>query len=354
MIDWVLKTPVALIIFNRPETTAKVFEAIRRARPPLLFVAADGPRPDRPDDAEKCAAARAIIEKVDWPCEVLTRFSDTNQGCGLGEAAGFGWVFDHVPEAIFLEDDCLPHPSFFRFCQELLERYRDDQRVMHISGANLLLGRAVQSDSYHYSRYPFCWGWASWRRAWRHYDLKIKCLPQVIEAGWLKQILGEGQALRYWIENFQSVHNLDQPHTWDYQWILACWIQDGLSIIPGVNLVTNIGFGDEATHTRTLDAMISEALNRNPVLRNLSPVYRGLSNLRLIRLFLSRIVGSRFSNLPLEEMRFPLKHPPFMVRNVEADEVLQKNNYQGGPLGGIKRSLKKMLLRISEPPEAAR
>ncbi|MEW6491011.1 MAG: glycosyltransferase family 2 protein, partial [Cyanobacteriota bacterium] len=164
-----MKTPVVFIIFNRPDTTQKVFEAIRQAHPPLLFVIADGPRPNKPGEDQKCAATRAIIDQVDWDCEVLTNYSEINLGCERRVSSGLNWVFDTVEEAIILEDDCLPHPTFFSFCEELLDYYRNDQRVMVITGQNVQFGRKRTDYTYYFSRYNHCWGWASWRRAWRSY-----------------------------------------------------------------------------------------------------------------------------------------------------------------------------------------
>ena len=346
MAEWRLKTPVGLIIFNRPETTARVLAAIRQVRPPKLFVSADGPRPNRPGEAEKCAATRAVIASVDWECEVFTNYSDANLGCGLGEASGFSWVFEHVPEAIFLEDDTLPHPSFFRFCEELLARYRDDERVMHISGTNLSLAECAGQASYRFSRYPFCWGWASWRRAWRFYDLQIQRLPEIVADGWLAKLWPDKRTADFWLRHFASVHNQPHPHTWDYQWILAIWLQHGLSIIPKTNLVTNIGFGNDATHTLGLPGALRALNARHPWLRygKLPELYSWLSQTALLGETFRRLDGSRYSNVALGEMDFPLQHPPFVVRDAEADELLQRNNYEGGKLGSLKRILREKLL----------
>src|SRR5687767_13684909 len=165
------RTPVALLVFNRPQATARVFEAVARARPPRLLVVADGPRADRPDDGELCHQTRAIIERVDWPCEVMKDYSDTNLGCRKRVSSGLDWVFSNVADAIILEDDCLPEPSFFPFCEELLERYRDDERVAMIRAGNFLEGRRVASTSYYFSRWFHIWGWATWARAWKHNDV---------------------------------------------------------------------------------------------------------------------------------------------------------------------------------------
>jgi len=286
MADFQLTTPVAFLIFNRPDTTPRVFEAIRQAKPPKLLVVADGPRPDRADDIEKCKAARAVIEGVDWDCEVLTDYSDLNLGCGKRPATGITWVFEQVEEAIILEDDCLPHPTFFRFCEELLSYYRHDERIMVISGNNFQFGRSRTDYSYYFSRYNHIWGWASWRRAWKYFDYDLKLWPKIRKENWLTSILENRKVVKYWTKNFQRTYEGD-PTVWDYRWTFACWIQNGLAILPNVNLVSNIGFGEDATHT-----IASK---------------------------------SRVANLPVKEMNFPLKHPPFLLRHVEADDFTDRN-----------------------------
>src|SRR4028118_433764 len=184
-----MKTPVVLIIFNRPAQTEKVFEVIRQAKPPKLLVIADGSRAERPGEAEKCAAARAVIDRVDWDCEVFKNYSDVNLGCDPRISSGLNWVFETVEEAIILEDDCVPHPTFFRYCEELLERYRHDARVMNISGQNVLFGRHRTEYSYYFSRYTLCWGWASWRRAWQYFDVDVKLWPEIRDQNLIKNVL---------------------------------------------------------------------------------------------------------------------------------------------------------------------
>ncbi len=166
MNDWKLKTTIAFLIFNRPDATERVFEEIGKAKPPMLLVIADGPRAQVPEDAEKCAASRAIIEQADWDCRIVKNYSDINMGCRNRVSSGLNWVFDTVEKAIILEDDCLPSPSFFRFCQELLTYYQDDVRVMTINGTNWQLGWKIGDGSYYFSRFNLIWGWATWRRAW--------------------------------------------------------------------------------------------------------------------------------------------------------------------------------------------
>jgi hypothetical protein len=165
-----LLTPVLFIIFNRPGTTQQVFDAIKQQKPKYLFVAADGPRPDKPDDKEKCKATRAIIDQVDWDCNLKTLFRDENRGCGYGPAEAITWFFDHVEEGIILEDDCLPSPYFFKFCSVILERYKSDTRIGIISGTNPLIRWNINQKDYIFSRFGSTWGWATWRRAWMYFD----------------------------------------------------------------------------------------------------------------------------------------------------------------------------------------
>src|SRR5262249_5875156 len=193
-----LRAPVALFLFSRPDTTRLVFDAIRQARPARLYLVADGPREDRPEEAERCRVARALCARVDWPCEVHTQFSETNLGQRRRLESGLRWLFANVDEAIVLEDDCLPDPTFFPYCQDLLERYRDEPGVLAIAGSNSQYGLHAGTSSYFFSRYPLIWGWATWRRAWRLYDEAMSRWPAVRTTSWLSDLLGDGDAARYW------------------------------------------------------------------------------------------------------------------------------------------------------------
>lgn len=246
--------PIVFLIFNRPDATARTFAAIRAARPTKLLVVADGPRPERAGEQELSMRTRAIIDGVDWPCEVLRNYSDANMGCGRRVASGITWAFQQVEEAIILEDDCLPDPSFFPFCAELLERYRSDDRVMMISGNNFQSGASPTSNSYYFSQLPHCWGWATWRRAWRDYDYAIRNWPQRRSGRWIKDIVGNRVLETIWRKEFDDVAT-GKVDTWDFQWKYCIWAHGGLSIVPAVNLVTNIGFGDDATHTLSDDRL---------------------------------------------------------------------------------------------------
>ena len=229
-----------------------MFEAIRQAKPPKLFVVADGPRDDRPDEAEKCKAARAIIERVDWECEVIKNYSDVNLGCQKRVSSGLDWVFNSVEEAIIIEDDCLPHPTFFRFCEELLEKYRYDERIMMISGFNILEQWKSDIQSYHFTYYGSIWGWASWRRAWHYYDVNIKLWSKPETRERLRDIVGDSKQYLTRKKHFEDIY-YGRIDTWDYQWDFARLLQSGLSVVPSKNLISNIGFNQAATRT-TVDS----------------------------------------------------------------------------------------------------
>jgi hypothetical protein len=304
-----MQTPVAFIIFKRPHTTEKVFQAIRQAKPSKLFVIADGARLDRLDnldEAEKCEATRAIIDKVDWECEVFKNYSDVNLGCGKRLPSGLDWVFEHVEEAIILEDDCVPNPTFFPFCEELLDKYRHDYRVASISGQNVQFGRKRTEYSYYFSRYNHCWGWATWKRSWKNFDSSIKHWKEIQEGGFLKDILIEPQAVRYWTKIFQSLYDQPSDKIWDFHWTFACWLQNSLGIISNVNLISNIGFGEDSTHFKTS--------KNNP-----------------------------YINIQAHEIEFPLKHPQFVFRDVDADTFTQRTLFREYPLAPIKKSVKNFL-----------
>jgi len=292
MSDWQLKTPVAFIIFKRPQETERVFAEIRKVKPQKLLVVADGPRADRPGEDQDCDRVRAIIDRVDWDCEVLKNYADINLGCKRRVSSGINWVFETVEEAIILEDDCLPHPTFFRFAEELLDRYRDDGRIISISGQNVQFGRKRTDYSYYFSRYNHCWSWASWRRAWQHYDFDMKLWPEIRDGNFLADVLGDPQAVKVWTNIFQLCYD-GKLDAWDFQLTFASFIQNGMNILANVNLVSNIGHGTRATNTYD--------------------------------------VNSPYSNMPVEAITFPMKHPPFAIRDTQADNFTQNTLYDYDP-----------------------
>jgi hypothetical protein len=243
------KTPILFLIFNRPEITQRVFEEIKKQKPNYLFVAADGPRSHIQEDIEKCKATRDLVLKgIDWDCEVKTLFRDENLGCGLAVSEAITWFFDNVEQGIILEDDCLPHHSFFGYCEILLERYKNDDEVMTISGNNFQEGIKRGDGSYYFSSHPHIWGWATWKRAWSHYDYAMKNWPEFKENKLLFKYNANQDQYNYWLKVFQKTYD-GEINTWDYQLTFASWFEAKLNILPNVNLVKNIGFGKDATHT---------------------------------------------------------------------------------------------------------
>jgi hypothetical protein len=249
--------PVLFLVFNRPERTREVFSAIRAARPSRLFVAADGPRPDRLGEAERCAAVRAIATAVDWPCEVYTLLRDANLGSGRAVSEAITWFFSQVPEGIVLEDDCRPDLSFFSFCSTLLERYRSDWRVFKIAGTNPLgYWPGFEGSSYFYSSYGYSWGWASWGNRWATFDLKLSDWPSFEHSSHARHYPFSRQRN----QGFRASQT-NLIDAWDYQWHFAISRNHGLVVVPTVNLIRNIGFEPEATHTRNVFSLYA----RNPV-----------------------------------------------------------------------------------------
>jgi len=262
--------PVVLVIFNRPETTKRVFAEIRRYQPERLLVIADGPRGNRDGEAERCAATRRIVDQgVDWPCKIERCWSDTNLGCRKRVSSGLTWAFTRAESAIILEDDCLPDPSFFPYCEALLARYATDERIGSIGACNFLGRRHPRLDSYRFSRFSHVWGWASWSRAWDRYDVDMKAWPGLRNSSWLKGECGDPTEEDFWRSVFDGVAD-GRIDTWDFQWTFANWANRMASIVPSVNLVANIGFGADATHTTattswgTIPTMAIELELRHP------------------------------------------------------------------------------------------
>ncbi|HCV42078.1 MAG TPA: hypothetical protein DGH68_01240 [Bacteroidetes bacterium] len=235
-----LTTPVLLLIFNRPETTRAVFEEVRKARPQRLYVAADGPRHHVPGDVKDCAAARDFVAHIDWQCEVRTLLRTENLGCKRAVSSALDWFFEHEEEGIILEDDCVPAPAFFGFCQALLARYRNDERVMMIGGTNHLQDRFQTADSYMFSRYFNIWGWASWNRVWKHYDVSMKGWEQKKRERVLDMLYSHKAVKEHLTRTFDLVAR-GELDTWDAQLFYCCLFNGGLSIVPRVNLISNIG-----------------------------------------------------------------------------------------------------------------
>jgi len=245
------KTPVLLIIFNRPDKVATLISALEKVRPSRLFISADGPRAHVETDARNCAEAREAIKAISWPCEVVTNFSDANLGCKIGVSSAITWFFSKVEEGIILEDDCIPSPSFLPYAQALLKKYRFNDHVMHISGSNALaLSEISDKDaSYRFSRIASIWGWATWKRAWDTYDIDMTDIERLRTLQATNPLFTEQKHLEFWIHLFNHIQN-HKIDTWDSQWQYTVLAHDGVAVSPNVNLIDNIGFGIDATHTK--------------------------------------------------------------------------------------------------------
>lgn len=282
-----LTTPVVFMVFNRPDCTTRSLAAIRAARPVRLYVVADGPRRQQAGEAALCAEVRALVERgVDWPCDVIRDYAPANLGLARRVSSGLDAVFARELEAIILEDDCVPDPAFFPFCAELLARYRDEPRVAQVAGCTYQSAGADIPASYYFSRYPHCWGWATWRRAWRQYDHAMQAWQR--DQGWLGDWVEDPAERRYWRHSFNATAQ-GRIDSWAYRWTAVLGAQRRLSITPYRNLVSNIGFGRSATHTQE---------------------------------------DTPLAKLPVVAMAFPLQHPGTFARDAEADQRTSRLVYR--------------------------
>lgn len=275
--------PVIFLIFRRPDTTERVFEKIRQAEPEKLLIVADGPRVGHSEEAKASEQTRSIVEDIHWDCDVYRNYAAENLGCAKRVSSGLDWAFEKVDQAIILEDDCLPDPSFFKFCEKLLEKYEDDKRIMSIGGDHF-----PEKDvdySYYFSHFFHCWGWATWASAWEKYDHDLTHWPEIRKKRWLSDLFQEEADAIYWRNIFDGCYK-NEIDTWDYRFQFASWINSGLHILPDRTLVSNIGFG-ESGHNTT------------------DPTHPR-------------------ANLKTESCNIPLDHPPFQLRDIEKDYLTQR------------------------------
>lgn len=255
-------TPILLIIFNRPDVTAQVFSKIKEIKPKYLFVAADGPRIEKSGENELCEQTRAIIQQIDWQCELKTLFRKENLGCGVAPAEAISWFFKHVEKGIILEDDCLPNTSFFSFCEILLEYYKNEPRIMHIGGTNSQFGRIRGKYSYYFSKYPHIWGWATWRTSWETFKFSFVDVDETQLYAIFEEYKFTDNEMKYWLEHWNLVKNGNRKDIWDIQWTFSCWLNRGITIVPNINLISNIGFNQNATHTKS-DSILANLPTRD-------------------------------------------------------------------------------------------
>jgi hypothetical protein len=248
MPNYKVQSPVLLIVFNRPATTVLTFNAIASVQPKRMYIAADGPRKGNVDEKLLCEQVRNIVDQINWPCEVRTLFREDNLGCQNAVSSAIDWFFEQEEEGIILEDDCLPSVSFFAFCDEMLSRYRNDTRIRHITGSNLQDGQIWGNASYYFSNLTIVWGWASWRRVWQQYDKTLSRYQSSEVKFQMEQIFTDPLIIDSWEYIFEKL-KAGEIDTWDYQLTFINFFNNGLSIIPNQNLISNIGFGTGATHT---------------------------------------------------------------------------------------------------------
>jgi len=305
-----LETPVLFLIFNQPAITMQTFEEIRKARPRRLFISADGPRPGKPGEAEECAETRrAVLGSIDWECEVTTRLLENNLGCKAAVSSAITWFLDKTGEGIILEYDCVPSQSFFTFCAGLLEKYRHDERVMAISGSNYQQGNARGEAAYYFSRIPAAWGWATWKRAWSHWDGALSGYPAFRANRRIETLFHSRAARNYWTLKFDQVHGgIDK--TWGHPWVFAVFAQHGVCATANRNLVTNIGFTANATNAVDTD--------------------------------------SPFANTPRHEIG-DLSHPDCLVPDLGADDFFSRRLAYVKPAQRLVQGAKRAVLAVLPP-----
>ena len=294
---------VLLVIFNRPDTTKEVLSALRANKPGRVYVSCDGPRPGNGTDPDRISRTIKTVEReLDWPCDIRYRILENNLGCKDGVSSAISWLFENEEDGIILEDDCVPGPDFLPYCAELLDRYKDVDRVGHIGGYNCQYGRRRGGASYYFSQYFHVWGWATWRRAWKGYDPGIVDLDSFLAERSLEKLFSRPSIRSFWEDNFRAA---TQPefNTWDYQWVYQNFMQDRLAVVPQANLIRNIGFGSGATHTGTAKVRIP----------------------------------------PLERLDFPLRHPSSIIPDREADDFTYRHELGMGRFHDLKHGIKKIL-----------
>jgi glycosyltransferase involved in cell wall biosynthesis len=286
---YLVQSPILFLVFNRPDVTAVVFEEIKKARPRKLYVAADGARNE--SELDLCRKTREVATKVDWDCEVITLFRDKNLGCKYAVSSAISWFFENEEQGIILEDDCLPSNDFFRFCDEMLNRYKEDVRIRFVGGSNFQEGTKRGDASYYFSNLSHVWGWASWRRVWEDYDVELTNFKELDHYQLFNSVFNNLILASDWYKIIQKLYN-NEIDTWDYQLSITNLFKKGLSVIPNANLISNIGFGKDATHT--FDA-------------------------------------NGFENVPYGILDQVITHPPTFISNKEADffTLNKEHNIEG-------------------------
>lgn len=300
------QTAVLLIIFNRPDRAKKVLDGIAAVRPPKLYISADGPRPEKPEDRAICERTRQeVLDYVSWPCEVHTQFHEENLGCKMGPVSGITWMLNREGRGIILEDDCYPIPDFFRFCEEMLDRYQDEPKVMHISGSNFHFGKAMNAHSYYFSRINHGWGWATWKRAWDLFEPDLPTLDKDLASGQVE--IRSKEELNYFLPTWKKAATI-RFDIWDFLWTYTMWKYHGVAIVPNRNLISNIGYGADATHT---------------------------------------VLETKLMAMPTQPLAWPLNHPPKIEVSYRADHKIWRRFYVQPLFMRFKWQVKQLLKRAA-------
>lgn len=309
-----LETPVALVFFTRAETLEKVFSEVRKAQPQKLFLIQDGPRANHPTDEAKIMECRKIVENVDWECEIYKNYSEVNLGCGKRPASGITWVFEHVEKAIIVEDDCVPCPTFFQYCEEMLNRYENDERISYISGLNHFQEWDCGKYSYFFAKTGAIWGWATWRRAWQKYDYYV----DMIQDSYIKRLLlmqnPRKDIAKSKVSGWDFVNKTKETKEklsyWDVQWGIEKYSRNQLVIIPKYNQINNIGVGENSTHAKTTK---------------------------------KRKKFKHFFFIPTRELEFPLVHQHVCMCDMEYDRRVNEVTYGNMFMHKVKDIAKQIL-----------
>ena len=296
-------TPILIIAWRRPKETKKVLNSLRKIKPSKLFISCDGAREGNAEEYDKVKKTQEVLRnKINWECEVNWQISDINLGCKIGVSNAINWFFNYVNEGIIIEDDIVANKDFFEFCEKLLEKYRKDKRIWCISGSNNQANIKRGEATYYFGRIPLIWGWATWKDRWKNYDININKWPQAKSTKMLDNVFSDRLQKQYWENIWDNFYSNGIPDTWDYAWVFTCIINNGLTIIPNKNLIKNIGFNSDATHTK----------------------------------------WNKISTQKVESIEKKIVHPEFIICNLEAEEY-QFDFFFGGY---SKRLKKKPFLRI--------
>jgi len=303
--------PVLLVVFNRPEFTRKVIDRLREIKPKIILVAADGPRLSNPSDIQNCKEVINVVNRgIDWPATLITNISKTNMGLRHRMASAITWAFTCYDKCIILEDDCIPNKSFFYFCTNLLNIYENTDSIGAITGDNFLNNKIAIEDSFYFSRYPQCWGWATWKRAWAYYDDAMLEWPAERNSGFLRKIFDHPLEIKYWEDIFDKVYE-QKIESWAYRWFYSFWKKDFLCVTPRKNLITNVGVGVSATNTVVFEA------------------------------------GRHF--LDSDDISFPLAKPQHVKQNIIADNYTQQYSIGRAKDKSIKARIKRLIIKIAHP-----